>query len=139
MSKTSSISITISVSPALLARILSGEGMFKTVSVEAIAGKPLAAAISAAVHNEPAPRTYGLEVCSKNERDTVSLFLDGFRGPGMLKRVQEILHAPFPAVNALVTAESAARRNNTGLMADEKSLPNTRAGYKAVLDYLAGK
>lgn len=133
MSKTSSISITISVSPAMLSRILSGEGMFKTVTVEAIAGKPLAAAVSAAVHNEPAPRTYGLEVCDSKTREKLSAALDAFRGPGMLKRVQDYLGMPFSAVNALVTAESAARRNNSGIMADEKSLPNTKAGVQALL------
>lgn len=130
MATSKTVSVTISVSPALLARILSGEGMFKAVTVTAIANKPLAPTIGATLSNA---RVYDIPLCDVKERERVSKAFDPLRGSGMIARVTDTFKITYGQASALVSAESAARKNGTGIMCDSKSRENTEYALKAVL------
>jgi len=94
-------------------------------------GTPATTAVAKAA--EPTPRVYDKAVGTLEERELVTLFLDTFRGKGMIGKLRESLGVSYPEASAIVSAESVAKRKGEPLMADAKSYANVKAAFDAIL------
>lgn len=129
MANTFTLSVTVSSTSDMGKAIaaLAKLGLVATVTK----GTPATDAVAKAA--EPTPRVYDKAIGTLEERELVSLYLDTFRGKGMIAAVRDSLGIGYAEVSALVSAEGIARRKGLPLMADAKSEPNVRKALGAIL------
>lgn len=102
MAKIQSVTVSVTVTPEVLAKIITG-----AIKGIALAGQP-----GAAVIEQPkAAKVYDETTCVSIESNKIlDETLDGLRGSGMIKRVQDCFKCDYGVASTLVSAHSAAKK-----------------------------